>query len=101
MKTNQKLKVLWRDGPKSHLAVSPDFIRRVVSRLRPAGCKSAIRQSSVLRYFGCGLAVLLIAVAGCQKKTETAEVSSARVENGQVIVEPGSPPANSVSFETA
>jgi len=47
------------------------------------------------------LAVLLIVVAGCQKNIENAEVSPVRVENGQVIVEPGSPPASSVSLETA
>src|SRR6266853_4902223 len=47
------------------------------------------------------LALISLALTGCQKENERAEVPPARVENGQVIVEPGSPPAASVSIETA
>src|SRR6266568_3832235 len=46
-------------------------------------------------------AVISLALAGCPKENEHAEVPPARVENGRVIVEPGSPPAASVSIETA
>ena len=47
------------------------------------------------------LAVIHLALTGCPKENEHAEVPPARVENGRVIVEPGSPPAASVSIETA
>ena len=47
------------------------------------------------------LAVMHLALTGCPKENEHAEVPPARVENGRVIVEPGSPPAASVSIETA
>src|SRR2546430_16280327 len=46
-------------------------------------------------------AVINLALTGCPKENEHAEVPPARVENGRVIVEPGSPPAASVSLETA
>jgi len=46
-------------------------------------------------------AVINLALTGCPKENEHAEVPPARVENGRVIVEPGSPPAASVSIETA
>ena len=48
-----------------------------------------------------GLAFISLALTGCRKENERAEAPSARVENGRVIVEPGSPPAASVSLETA
>src|SRR5947208_4147589 len=47
------------------------------------------------------LALIHLALTGCQKEHEHAEIPPARVENGRVIVEPGSPPAASVSSETA
>ena len=47
------------------------------------------------------LAVIHLALTGCPKENEHAEDPPARVENGRVIVEPGSPPAASVSIETA
>src|SRR5216110_1907743 len=47
------------------------------------------------------LAAISLALTGCRKKNERVEVPPPRVENGQVIVEPGSPPAPSVSLETA
>src|SRR5437667_1100443 len=47
------------------------------------------------------LAAMNLALTGCQKENEHAELPPARVENGRVIVEPGSPPAASVSIETA
>src|SRR6266581_4654434 len=47
------------------------------------------------------LAVINLVLTGCHKENERVEVPRARVENGQVIVEPGSPPAASVSIETA
>jgi cobalt-zinc-cadmium efflux system membrane fusion protein len=47
------------------------------------------------------LAVIHLALTGCPKDNEHTEVPPARVENGRVIVEPGSPSAASVSIETA
>ena len=47
------------------------------------------------------LAAMHLALTGCPKENEHAEVPPARVENGRVIVEPGSPPAASVSIEAA
>src|SRR6266566_1123492 len=46
-------------------------------------------------------AVINVALTGCPKENEHVEVPPARVENGRLIVEPGSPPAASVSIETA
>src|SRR2546426_3236071 len=46
-------------------------------------------------------AVINLALTGCPKENEQVEVPPARVENGQLIVEPGSLPAASVSLETA
>src|SRR6266699_5917966 len=46
-------------------------------------------------------AVINLVLTGCHKENEHVEVPPARVVNGQVIVEPGSPPAASLSIETA
>jgi membrane fusion protein, heavy metal efflux system len=52
-------------------------------------------------FAGLCFAVFVLAATGCHKQKNSPEPLAVRVEQNQVIVEPGSPPASSVSLETA
>jgi len=90
----KRIPVLWPEGIR-------DNHFQIVVRIgkAPAGLQ---RQFGLWRLMALALAgTTVLLCAGCQKKSESAGPSSARVENHEAVIEPNSAPAGSVTVEEA
>src|SRR5262252_10431150 len=71
-------------------------------RLRSEGMRSKRSNGTwINRIRSVGVYVALLIGAGCRQAHESGEPAAVRVESNQVLVQPGSPPASSISVETA
>jgi cobalt-zinc-cadmium efflux system membrane fusion protein len=99
------------DEIRKKLEATASAVRGCKSAVRDGGSKTlprleqrssdfVIRASFVIRHSSFVISVALV-LAGCHKHQDPEQAPAVRVENNQVIVTPGSPPATALLIETA